>query len=337
MKRRSIPVLLASLLTLPVSAWANSLSCPDSVKQLPHLVSDGSPLEPSGVAWDPVGKVAIGVSDEASPYALFAFDPASAAKDQTIRATPLLTPAQVEQLKPKDLEGITRLANGEFVATASHSLNNGKARDTVLRFRVAKKGTQWTLETIQKIPPNGGFQKWLVGSANPPWESKLNSAEGEEGINVEGLAASERDGTLLFGFRGPVVGHKPALLSVRQESNGNLTAVKWHQPKLEGKFIEGGILGLGKEPLGVRDITPLAGGKGEYLMILGASGSGSDLPFQIGYWREDLGEIAFVGRIPKGFRAEGITILSETPGEQRLLLVSDKGGFVMECRSTLKK
>ncbi|MBF0613666.1 MAG: DUF3616 domain-containing protein [Magnetococcales bacterium] len=338
MSIQTLAVMLVLSVGLATPAWAkNELSCPDSVKNLPRLVADGVALEPSGVAWDPVNKVAVGVSDEASTGALFVFDPATVSGDKTIRATPLLSSAQVEQFKPKDLEGITRLASGEWVATASHSLNNGKARDTVLRFRLVKKGAQWSLDTLQKIPPSGGFQKWLTQSAKTPWDGKFNQAEGEAGINVEGLAASERDGNLLFGFRGPVIGNKPALLAVRLEANGTPTVAKWYSLKLDAKFDEGGILGLAKESLGVRDMTPLAGGKGEYLIVLGASGSGSDVPFQLGFWREGQEEVAYVGKLTKGFRAEGITVLSETPESQRLLLVSDKGGLVMECQSTLKK
>ncbi|MBF0212218.1 MAG: DUF3616 domain-containing protein [Magnetococcales bacterium] len=337
MKRPLLPICAALLLGTTASAQADSLSCPESIKSLPRLVGDDTALEPSGVAWDPEAKVAIGVSDESSPYALFAFDPAAARGDKTIRATPLLTPAQVKQFQPVDLEGITRQPNGEFLATASHTLHKDKPRETMLRFRLKKKGgASWEIETIQPVQPSGGFHTWLSRSANPPWEAKLSQQEGEKGINVEGLGSSP-DGAVLFGFRSPVMGDKPVVLSTRLEGNQTPTAAQWRVLKLHAKFEEGGILGIGKEPLGIRDMTALTGTPGTHLLLIGASGSGSDLPFQLGRWQQDQNEVTLVGRIPKGFRAEGITVLSDTGESQRLLLVSDKQGLVMECQSTLKK
>lgn len=344
MKSRIIPVLallLSGMAAEMQAAPSWSLSCPDSVKKLPRLVAADGVLEPSGVAWDPVARVAVGVSDEATPHALFAFDPAAVAGDNTIRATPLLTQAQVDQLRPKDMEAITRLPGGDFVATASHSLNKGKPRDSVLRFRLKKgsAGQPWVADAIQRIPPAAGFHSWLVQSANPPWDKKFNTQDGENGINLEGLAASLQDDQLFFGFRGPVTGGKPAVLAARVDGSGQPAVVRWHSLKLSSQFDVGAILGiLGKEPLGVRDMTPIAGGKGhEFLLLMGASGSGSDLPFQLGWWRDNQDEVALVGRIPKGFRAEGVTVLSDSPEGQRLLLVSDKLGMVMECQTTAKK
>ncbi|MBF0260329.1 MAG: hypothetical protein HQL97_00655 [Magnetococcales bacterium] len=333
---RLITLMLLTMLATP--AVADSLKCPDNIKKLPRLVAEQGEVEPSGVAWDPGSQWAIGVSDEASIQALFAFDPKAVRPDNTIRAIPLLTPAQVKQFNPADLEGITRLPGGEFVASASLGLNKGKPRDTILRFALKPNASQPpVIDALRKVSPAGGMHAWLTTTANPPWDKKFSAMDGESGINVEGLAAS-RDGHLLFGFRHPELSGKPLVLVAKEEANGALSAVQWRKLKLQARFEEGGILGIGKEPLGVRDMAPIPGAAGNgYLVLLGASGSGSDLPFQVGIWNDDQDEIRHVGTLPPGFRAEGITVLDRKQETLRLLLVSDKKGLVMTCEAVLTK
>ncbi|MBF0191956.1 MAG: DUF3616 domain-containing protein [Magnetococcales bacterium] len=327
-------MLLGLLGDAQAGAW--KLSCPDNVKKLPRLVADQGEIEPSGVAWDSVSGMAVAVSDEASPHSLFVFNPSSVVdgKDgKTIRAFPLLTAPLVDTYRPKDLEGIARLPNGEFVASASHSLNNKKARDTVLQFRLAKGTTPqqpWVAESIRKIPPGEGFQSWLTQSAAPPWKKKVNTEEGEDGINVEGLAAQSDQ--LYFGFRGPVTDGRMSVLATRLDPQGRPSVVKWHALKLEKDFdIDK------KESAGIRDMTAIPGSKNsEFLMLVGATGSGSDLPYQLGWWQESRDEVTWVGKIPKGFRAEGVTVLSKPDEPMRVLMVSDKMGMVMECQIAKK-
>ncbi|GAB0056988.1 hypothetical protein SIID45300_01306 [Candidatus Magnetaquicoccaceae bacterium FCR-1] len=337
MRNPSLLTTLMLLTVLATPACADSLKCPDNIKKLPRLVADQGVVEPSGVAWDPGSQWAIGVSDESSPHALFAFDPKAIRPDNTIRALPLLTPAQVKQFNPDDLEGITRLPGGEFVATASLGLHKGKPRDTLLRFALKPNGAQAPgIDTPRKISPAGGLNGWLTTTANPPWDKKISALDGETGINVEGLATS-REGLLVFGFRNPELAGKPVVLVAREEANGALSVVQWRKLKLQARFQEGGILGIGKEPLGVRDMALIPGAGGNaWLVLLGASGSGSDLPFQLGIWNDDQDEIRFVGTLPLGFRAEGITVLDRNQDTLRLLLVSDKKGLVMTCEAVIK-
>ncbi|MBF0124800.1 MAG: DUF3616 domain-containing protein [Magnetococcales bacterium] len=346
-QKRVWSLMLAAVLccaVAEVNAGSWTLSCPDDTKKLPHLVADVGPLEPSGVVWDPVNKVALAVSDESSPQALFVFDPARVVESKsgkTIQAFPLLTPAMVEKYHPKDMEGITRLASGEFVATASHSLKKGKPQDTMLRFRL-KKGSSatqpWEADQVDVIPAGkDGFRSWLLHSAKPPWDDKIGAQEGESGINVEGITASLQGNLLYLGFRGPISADKIPVLTLRLNADRTLVLDKWHALKLDKNFETGGVVGIGKEPLGIRDMAAVASGKGnEFLLLMGASGSGSDLPFQLGWWRDDQQEIKLVGRVPKGFRAEGLTVLSHTGGSMQLLLVSDKNSLVMECQVTSK-
>lgn len=335
--------LVAALLgwTEGLHAGGWELTCPDDLKALPRLVAEGDKLEPSGVAWDPVRKVALGVSDEATPHALFVFDPARVEgekKNKTIPVTPLLTPRMVETLNPADLEGITRLPDGSFLASASHGIKKTETQDLMLRFNlVAGDAAQpWRVESMRRIPPTGpGFRAWLTQSGNPPWDKKLNTLKSETGINVEGVAAAGEGDLLYLGFRSPILDGRIPVLSFRLGNNDAPEMVKWHGLKLGKGFDAGGIMGFGKEPVGIRDMTALGRGS-EFLLLLGASGSGSDIPFQLGVWRQEQEEITWVGKIPEGFRAEGVTVVSEEGEPLRLLLVSDKGGLVMECQAVRK-
>ena len=75
--------------------------------------------ELSGVAWDPVLQLAIGVRDERLDYPgyeIFAFDPNTVGDDGCHRALPLLSDSLSRVFQLDDLEGITRLPTGEFFA-----------------------------------------------------------------------------------------------------------------------------------------------------------------------------------------------------------------------------
>ena len=321
------------------------LDCPEKIKKLPRLVAGDGVLEPSGVVWDPITKMALAVSDEASPYALFAFDPNQIGADKdgpTIQAMPLLTPSQEKTYRPKDMEAISRFSDGTFIAAASLSLVKDKARDTVLRFALKQDKTAhsaWHADEIQTIPSNGkGLRSWLIEAAHPPWEDTINRQEGESGINVEGMAIAEHNDQLYLGFRSPNHQGKIPVLAMHLDAKGDPMVVKWHTLELGKGFDEGGVLGIGKEPIGIRDMTPTSDSEGNaFLLLLGASGSGSDIPFQVGWWRDGEKKITWVGKVPKGFRAEGLTILPSNAGTLSLLMVSDKHGMVMRCQATRKK
>ena len=328
---------------LNAAPW--SLDCPQKIKKLPRLVAEDVLLEPSGVVWDPITKRVLAVSDETSPYALFAFDPDQIGSDRegaTIQAMPLLTPSQEKTYRPKDMEAISRFSDGTFIASASLSLVKDKTRDTVLRFALTQDKTThavWRADKIQTIPSNGkGLRSWLIKSARPPWAAKMNLQEGESGINLEGMAIAEHNDQLYLGFRSPSVEDKIPVLAMRLDSKGDPVVVKWHALKLGKGFDEGGVLGIGKEPLGIRDMTPISDIEGNaFLLLLGASGSGSDVPFQVGWWRDGEQKITWVGQLPKGFRAEGLTILPSNPKTFSLLMVSDKHAMVMRCQARRKK
>lgn len=140
----------------------------------------------------------------------------------------------------------------------------------------------------------------------------------ENGIDIEGIAAA--DGTLYFGFRGPVLrgNYVPVL------------ALEYERPERYR------LLFVDLAGRGIRDLAAVSGG---LLVLAGPVGDG-DGSFELYFWdKQDCvpgrdsphGELKHVGTVESSREAkpEGITVVEEHDGDVRLLLLRD--GMVDPC------
>jgi hypothetical protein len=133
----------------------------------------------------------------------------------------------------------------------------------------------------------------------------------ENGVDIEGIAV--KDGRLYVGFRGPVLrGNFVPVLSFR-----------FDQPEdYELKFVQ-----LGGR--GIRDLVAVETG---FLVLAGPVGDG-DGSYRLYLWNgqdcvpgaEPSGQLTAIGDLATvlGEKPEGVAVMSESPAEWRLLVVSD--------------
>jgi hypothetical protein len=134
----------------------------------------------------------------------------------------------------------------------------------------------------------------------------------ENGVDIEGVAV--QGGRLYIGFRGPVL-------------RGNFVPVvtlEFDDPEDYAlKFVQ-----LGGR--GIRDLVAVENG---FLVLAGPVGDG-DGSYRLYFWngqdcvpgdQKSTGEITNLGDLATqpGKKPEGITVMSESPAEWRLLVVSD--------------
>ena len=145
------------------------------------IVAERPFRELSGVAWDPVLQLAIGVRDERLDYPgyeIFAFDPNTVGDDGCHRALPLLSDSLSRVFQLDDLEGITRLPTGEFFALSSLSLDHVPSqRDRWSRFQ----GVRFTLLRLDGTPAvyrierissesRPDLREWVISSSGRSWQ-----------------------------------------------------------------------------------------------------------------------------------------------------------------------
>jgi hypothetical protein len=134
----------------------------------------------------------------------------------------------------------------------------------------------------------------------------------ENGIDIEGLAF--RDGRLYVGFRGPVL----------RDNYVPVMTLEFDRPKQYVlKFVR-------LDGQGIRDMVAIADG----LLILSGPVNDAPGPFCLWWWDGNdqvpgkdrpVKETVLLGQVstPGGAKAEGLALLSESPGEAQVLVVYD--------------
>jgi len=242
--------------------------------------------------------------------------------------------SSIELLSPKvgseiDIEAIAAIGNTYYVM-ASHGVakKSGlfmEARHSCFRFEVDPKTGQQAGSVHRS-----SLQSLLRGDAVlGDYYGKLLQ---QRGVNIEGLAA--KDGMLFVGFRSPNLEGKAHVVEIRPE-------VLFGAPGKPSYKLHAVALGAG---LGIREIVTVQSGNNYngFLIIAGNAGcepGDSDEPdtvTNVKDWQKDRGfflffwdggeKVEMIGEIPRagqGYKAEAMTVLSDTKDALDLLILFD--------------
>jgi len=244
-----------------------------------------------------------------------------------------------------DIEALTAIGNTYYVM-GSHGVakKSGlflKPRHTCFRFEV-DPGTGQKIGYVQE----SSLQKLL--RADPVLGPYYGKALQQQGVDIEGLAA--KDGMLFIGFRSPSLGGRAFVVEIAPEDifgDHDETSYNLHTV----------VLGEG---LGVREIVAIQSDNDYdgFLIIAGNAGckpGDSDYPdtvtdvkdwepgrgFFLFYWdgREQVEAIGEIPRAGGDYKAEAMTVLSDTKEAFDLLIMFDgpPGGAPTAYRVYKKK
>jgi hypothetical protein len=216
------------------------------------------------------------------------------------------------KFKETDAEGVA-FADGAYYLIGSHGLNQkGKkqaSRYFVYRVRVpsdtgrpADLGSEGKASTA--VERSTALQGFIA--AEPKLNAHVGDVPGQQGVNIEGIAAVGTD--LFIGFRGPV--EQGALIlqvPIKAVFDGDNSPAKTHTLDLDGE--------------GIRDLSAVEGG----LLILTGPEQRKPGKARVLFWRPgEIKPLADLGgpRADQG-QPEALLVLDETIAAYRVLVFSD--------------
>lgn len=332
--RPLIAALCAGLLWgSPASQDAASQTC---ITPVDGLVANRPFRELSGLTWDPVLQLAVGVRDERRDYPgyeIFAFDADTVNAEGCHTALPLLSDSLSAALQLDDLEAVTRTGEGVYYAVTSLSLDRipSPTRDRWsrfqgVRFTVTMRDGRPAIESIQRISADSrpDLREWVISGSGRDWPPEAYRGRAESGgINVEGLSWSG-DGSLLLGFRGPLdPGPSAPVLRLRATSRDAAPeALGW--TGIDVRALPASNKEQGRR--GIRAMARIPDRFAEtYVVVVGHTGPRHD-PLRLILWNPATGMAQDRGPLPDGFVAEGAAVLGEVNGRLTVLLVDDLQG-----------
>jgi len=263
----------------------------------------------SGVAQVGVGRFVF--TDNNDPGALFELvvDPTGNQSEPIARRPLTGLPRHVLS----DPEGLARLdVDGEIVLVVASSLAVKKktGHDGLVRVRYRPEGDL----TAEAMP---GFRDWLLRQY-PELAKAAGRAADKGGLNIEGIAWDPGNSTLLFGVRSPVDEAGIPVLRVQLDARA-----PWTVDALSRS--ESSHLTKHQAGQGIRDLThdPVEGG---FLVLLGRSVSGDDVPFQLCRWDGVSTSVDVQAELPQRMKPEGVSVI-QGEGPRRVLVVGDTGSF----------
>ena len=271
---------------------------------------------------------------------LVVFDEGTQAGFATVKEGSLLPDPQAFSFKgvQGELDAEGAATDGQYVyVTGSHSAKRSDCASNpdsrfVLRLQLdpatgravpdsqVLTGRLWSLMQAQpELAAYVGERKCL-GTEPPP---KAPLLTGQQGINIEGLAV--RDGRLVFGFRGPVIGGAAFTLAVDAKA------------LFEGGDVQPQVTRLALGPhRGIRDMVAVSDG---VLVLAGPDDDGDSkaVGWAIFHWdgkssqglvqprllaRLDLSGVK-LRRCDAEIKPEALTVLQASSGSYQLLMLSD--------------
>ena len=301
---------------------ANGLRQRKKVKSTAFDERNGeAPFNASGVAQ--VGPSRFVFIDNHDPSALFELALDSDGKEvERISRRPM---AGLPDGQLRDPEGLTRVdRDGEVFLIVASSLCVPDAKglgrqhisDGSVRVRYTPHGDLHT-EAMH------GFRDWLLD--NVPSLAAAGQREPDAGgLNIEGLAWDPRTHTLMFGLRGPAEPGSITLIRVPVDA----ATAPWSTAALGAPSIVRARTPRPDAKQGVRDIS-YDEQNGDFVVLLGRSRSTGDEPFELCAWSgsDDSLELLDV-RFHRSIKPEGVVAFTSGV-ERRLLIVDDRGGYVV--------
>jgi Protein of unknown function (DUF3616) len=314
--QRCIVVAVAAFM-LSVAPAAADVLAPKAVFQVnPQLsVDDDEATNVSGAACymaEGVRKSCLLIGDEVRYARLFSIQGNTVVPGDKLFLLPERD-ATGAKFKETDAEGIA-FADGTYYVVGSHGLNKkGKkqaSRYFVYRIRVPQDtgrpsdlGDDKTASA--QVERSSALERFIA--AHPVLQAHALDVPGQQGVNVEGIAAMGSD--LFFGFRGPV--EQGAIIlqaSAKAVFDGDASPAQGHVVDLDGE--------------GIRDLAAVDGG----LLILSGPQERKPGKARVFFWKPggerkllaDLGGPRTDDRQP-----EALLILSETSSAYTALVLSD--------------
>ncbi len=237
-----------------------------------------------------------------------------------------------------DIEGAARIKDRIYWISSHGRNKDGKKRSSRLRFFATDLSRDVRKElVVQGVgKPNNDFVKILTSpSSEVQRRYKLNSKKKippkKGGINIEGLCATP-EGTLLIGFRSPLVGP----LTARGGQHALIVPLRNPADILEkgAKPDFGHPIEIALEGLGIRSIAYWPARK-RYMILAGPVGSGG--PFRLFQWKgpgsDEAPKVVQGLNFGVGSGPEGLIV---SPKGNDLLVLLDEGTKIiagMDCKT----
>lgn len=213
-----------------------------------------------------------------------------------------------------DPEGLARIDGDTLVAASSLAIRKKKVgHDGLVRIRYAPGGDL----SAEAMP---GFRAWVVGRF-PELAAAAGRDVDQDGLNVEGIAWQPGTSTMFLGVRSPVTDSGIPVLCVHVDLSAPWTVNALTLASQPMRHITNHQPGQG-----IRDLTYDPDTDG-FLMLLGRSVTGGDVPFQLCRWDGTSSAVRRVEvELPSTMKPEGVTVY-HADGTRRLLVVGDSGSF----------
>jgi hypothetical protein len=233
---------------------------------------------------------------------------ADGAEVEGIKRRPLVGVAEGQLGDP---EGLTRVdLNGEtfLVAASSLCITAGKVNDGLVRVRYAPEGDLHA-EAME------GFRFWLL-SQDLSLDEFGDLEPDEGGLNIEGLAWDPGANALLLG--------RVSMLQIPVDAG----AAAWTTGALCAPSVLRAHVPQSTAAQGIRDIS-YDEQTDDFLILLGRSRSGADVPFQLCAWSPGSGAVRVIDvKFAQNMKPEGVTTFSNG-GKRKILVVDDAGGYAV--------
>lgn len=263
-------------------------------------------FEPSGVTTLPNGKVLV-IEDE-NMNSLKILDVSESGN--LVEVGKLHMSKEVKKSFKKnieDLEAITSQGNRVYAITSHTPTKDGKvkkSRNKLASFIYAD-------ESIAELDIYGSLKEDLYKKFPKIFVTSIFNTNP---INIEGLCFDEENGTLLIGFRAPMMDNKAIVIGIK-----NPEKVMSNSEKPE--FTQAMFLEL--EGLGIRDFTYDSLKKGFW--IIAGSSNDRNSSFKLWFWDKKNSKLSVVKNQPDIGFGEGITIVNSHGNTPALFIVEDNG------------
>lgn len=271
-------------------------------------------FEPSGIRQLPDGRFIVAEGEERPALSLLRIDADGNVDSMALEPYRPLGIA-VEFWKLVDLEGVAVDQTGYIYAISSHSRNSAgdekTSREKLVRFRI--EGDR-VVEPVEAI----GLKRSLL-AAHPllAAAAEIRDVKNMGGLNIEALAMTPDDSSLLVGFRSPLLEQRAIVAFIE---NPQAVFESGEQPVIAARLA---TLDLGGDGIrGMAYVRLLAG----YLVISGPTNR-EQVQFGLWFWggnSDDPARRVTVAGLPGFEHAEGICP-ALIDGEQRIIIVSDDG------------